>query len=72
MTTRTIAESWDAYLVDSVPIDATAERIVALRRAFFAGALEAAATPSADRERLMAELIAHGRSVGTAAERARV
>lgn len=68
MSARALAESWDAYLVDSVPVDATEAHIVALRRCFFAGALATLGLPP---EQLRAELLAHGRSVGTAAERAR-
>lgn len=67
MSTSTLADAWDAELVD-MPLDVTQEQIVALKRAFYRGALAALGLPQ---EQLRAELIAHGRSVGTAAERAR-
>ena len=67
--TTTVAESWDDYAQD-LPIDIGADVLVLINRAFFRGAL-AAATSGMTNEQLMAELIAHGRSVGTAAERAR-
>lgn len=66
---RPIADAWDAELVD-MPLDVTEEHVQALRRMFFRGAL-AAATSGLTREQLLAELVAHGRSVGTQAERAR-
>lgn len=67
MTTPTLADAWDAELVD-LPLDATEGHIVALKRAFYRGALAALGLPQ---EQLRAELVAHGRSVGTPAERAR-
>lgn len=69
VTSSTLSEAWDAELVD-LPIDIAEADLQALRRMFFRGAL-AAATSSLTREQLLAELVAHGRSVGTAAERAR-
>ena len=67
MTARTLAEAWDAELVE-LPLDAPEAQIVALKRAFYRGALAALGMPH---EQLRAELVAHGRSVGTPAERAR-
>lgn len=67
VSTSTLANAWDAELVD-LPLDVTEEQITALRRAFYRGALAALGLPQ---EQLRAELVAHGRSVGTAAERAR-
>ncbi len=64
---RTLADAWDAELVD-MPLDVTDEQIVALKRLFYRAALAASRLPP---EQLRAELIAHGRSVGTPAERAR-
>lgn len=65
---RTLADAWDAELVD-MPLDVTEEQIVALKRAFYRGALAALGLLQ---EQLRAELIAFGRSVGTPAERARL
>jgi hypothetical protein len=69
VTPTTLAAAWDAELVD-LPIDIAEANLQALRRMFYRGAL-AAATSSLTREQLLAELVAHGRSVGTPAERAR-
>lgn len=68
MTTRTLAEQADEYTADAAAPGSVAE--TAIRRAYMAGAL-AAATSKLTREQLMAELVQYGRSVGTAAERAR-
>lgn len=66
MSARTLADAWDEELV-AMPLDVTEEQVQALRRAFFRGALAAMGIPP---EQLRAELVAHGRSVGTAAEKA--
>jgi len=67
MIARTLAESWDECLIDAVPSDATAEQIAMVHRAFFRGALATVGMPP---EQLRAELIGHGRSVGSQAEAA--
>lgn len=67
MTARTLADAWADELPD-LPADVTDEQIAVWRRAFYRGALAAMGLPP---EQLRAELVAHGRSVGTAAERAR-
>lgn len=67
-TPRTIAEQWDDALVD-LPIDIGAEDLAQARRMFYRGAL-AAATCGLTREQLMAELVAHGRGIGSSAEKA--
>lgn len=63
---RTLAEAWDAELVE-LPIDISAEDLAQAKRLFFRGALATLGMPP---EQLRAELIAHGRSVGSAAEKA--
>jgi hypothetical protein len=62
MSSTTIAEAWDRH-------EAETGAAPTARRIFYAGAL-AAATSGLTREQLLAELVAYGRSVGTAAESA--
>lgn len=62
----TLQERWADELPD-LPPDATEEQIAVWRRVFFRGALAALGMPH---EQLRAELLAHGRSLGTPAERA--
>jgi hypothetical protein len=69
MTITTLADSW-AETVESLPIDIGDDVLGLVRSAFYRGAL-AATTSGLSREQLMAELVAHGRIVGTPAERAR-
>lgn len=66
MTAPTLSDAWDAELVD-MPLDVTEEQVQALRRVFYRGALAAMGMPP---EQLRAELVAHGRSLGSAAEKA--
>lgn len=66
----TLAESWQAYADDNLPISASQAETVSARRAFMAGALAALTTGTATREQLLAECVQFGKAVGTAAERA--
>lgn len=63
----TLADQLEAYAADNAAPGSVAD--AAVRRAFMAGAL-AALTTKAPREQLLAECVAFGRVVGTAAERA--
>lgn len=69
----TVAEAWDAYATDVLPIDAPEAEVTRARRAFYAAALDAArmveagAKPAAIR----AECIGYATTIGRQVERAR-
>lgn len=67
----TLAESWAEACADA-PLDPRATPAVQGKRDFMAGALACLVLQSrgATRDQLMAEVVAFGRVVGTAAERA--
>lgn len=65
---HTIAEAWELEARRLPGAYTDAERRLA-RAWFYIGAL-AAATCESDRDQVLRELVAHGRTIGTAAERA--
>lgn len=73
MSTPTLADAWEAYMADQVPITASAEEVAIARRRFYAGSLATVelqkhGRPVAD---LLREITEYGRTIGTRAERAR-
>ena len=71
----TLADAWDAYMQDQIPIAAPAHEVAIARRRFYAGALAAVEiTLRGDHSTtsdLQTELVAYGRTIGTALELAR-
>jgi hypothetical protein len=69
----TIAEAWQAYADDVLPIDTPEADVTRARRAYMAGALDAVQRIKAGAtvEAVLADLIGYGRTVGRRIETAR-
>lgn len=71
-TPATLADAWDAYAADVLPIDAPEAEVTRARRAFYAAALDVSRMVAAGvrPEQITRECIGFGRALGSMAERA--